>query len=192
MRGFARNRVGLFPMPCASESNSRIVLGIDPGAKGAIALYNGDKITVFAMPTVDVRSGRTDKERSDIQGILALTRLAASLGVQKAYVENVWGIRGQGASQAAALGHNRGVLEAACIAAGLKVELVSAQRWKGDTGLIVRGEKADKEKSRAKAIELFPEDAGFFKPIRGERTTEQAQGHAEAALIARWGYNAGP
>lgn len=167
--------------------------GADPGATGAIAFLHGNRVTVFAMPMLQEKSGRTYKPRTDVPGLIALARSIASMEPDRVVIERVWGIKGQGAGTGAALGHQRGCLEVAFAAAGCKVELVSPQAWKGRAGLTqksvdgVKRKKTDKETSRLLALQLWPDDAEYFTPKRNVRTKEQCQGNAEAALIAKFG-----
>ncbi len=102
--------------------------------------------------------------------------------IKRAYVEKVWGVRGQGASAGAALGHQRCALEAACVWSGIPYDLVSPQRWKGDLRLFGKDKAAALEAARA----AFPLHAELFKPLRKMRDKEQAIGNADAALIAHW------
>jgi hypothetical protein len=64
----------------------------------------------------------------------------------------------------------------------LRTVTASAQRWKYDLGVL----KTGKPGSVALAVTLFPAQAEFFRPVRKIRTTAEAAGFAEAALIAHW------
>lgn len=161
----------------------RNVIGIDPGAHGAIAYLLGERVTIIEMPTVWIRSGRTDKKRTDTTRLLSVAKMHVSMGPERVVLEQVWGVKGQAAATGAALGHQRACCEMAYEAAGMKPELVSSQRWKGNAGLYGK----DKAASIALAIELFPADSHYFKQIRKVRDLKQCEGNAEAALIARFG-----
>lgn len=170
-------------------------IGVDPGAKGAIALLSGKSLLVFDIPMQTIRRGKTKKPITDKAGLSGVARLAADLYPgARVCIEKVWGVTGQGASSGAALGHARASLEwAFYVAFRAEPELISPQRWKSDMGLMQRGPednvargKTDKKKSLALALQLFPEHAALFAPVRGVRNTEQCIGRAEAALIAKW------
>ena len=159
-------------------------IGVDPGASGAIAVIHGNRVTVFAMPVLLVKSGKTWKTRTDIPTLL--TTVQSICGVYPdapAYVEQVWGVKGQGAGTGAALGHQRGCVEMAFQAAGRPATLVSAQKWKFKAGL--KGKP--KSESVALAKRLWPEDAEQFTAKRGKLTEKACEGLAEAALIAKFG-----
>lgn len=160
------------------------VVGIDPGAQGAIALLSPGSLLTVPMPVREHRTTR-GKVRLRTDGAALASKLLwlRAWGAQIAFVEAVWGIKRQGAGSAAALGHAMGCIETACAAADLDMQLVSPLRWKYDLGILKRGKSGAVDL----AARLFPDSAKDFVPVRGEVTSASAEGAAEAALIAEWG-----
>ena len=157
-------------------------VGIDPGAQGAIVLLKDGEPTFWPMPVVEHRTSRGKKRpRTDGGGLCVVMHMLRNAGVRTAHIEDVWGIKGQAAGGAATLGYAMGCIETACAAAGIEVVKVSAVRWKYDCGVLKKG-KAGAVDAARKNFGALP----LFAPKRGERTTAQCEGFAEAALIARW------
>lgn len=156
-------------------------LACDPGRKGAIALLCGENLHIWPQPMVWTRRGASQKPLTDLPALRSLLLAIASVyEIREAFVEKVWGVRGQGASTGAALAHHRCALETACVFLDIKYTLVSPNRWKADLGLYNKPKAAALEL----AIKTFPNAAHYFRPIRGVRDTESAIGFADAALIA--------
>lgn len=98
-------------------------------------------------------------------------------------IEQVGGIARQSAAAAFNFGATCGIIREICEAAGLRVEMVPPQSWRGKLGVFghVRRTGAEKkDASRAVASELWPADAHQWA-----RKTHD--GPAEAALLAEYG-----
>lgn len=162
-----------------TEVTKGTYIGIDPGAKGAVALLHGENLYLWPAPMVLERRGKSRKLTTDLPRLAMLVRVLAELRPAVA-IERVWGVRGQGASSGAALGHARCAFEMAFHMAEIVPQLVSPQRWKADLGLY----NQEKRAALDKASKLFPAFADQFRPVRGERDTEACIGRADAALIA--------
>jgi crossover junction endodeoxyribonuclease RuvC len=149
------------------------ILGVDPGALGALALIeNGKLVGVFDMPILRIRRGKTDKAEVDAR---ALRDLIKTIELDVAYLEQVGGFTGQSASAAFNFGRAAGVVEGWLKGAGVRVEWAPPATWKRE--LKVNG---GKDGSRAKASNLWPVQAGEFRRVKDD-------GRAEAALIAEFG-----
>ncbi len=81
---------------------------------------------------------------------------------------------GQGVSSVFAFGQAAGIVHGVLAGCGVPMELVTAARWKRDMGL-----DSDKDRSRAMAAEMFPDQAALFKRAKDD-------GRAEAALLGVW------
>jgi crossover junction endodeoxyribonuclease RuvC len=144
-----------------------IIIGIDPGLSGAIAFTARFGAHVEDMP---VAGGQVDA-----------ANLAQMIGLWKqdnelvAYVEQVAARPGQGVSSMFKFGMSYGAALAVLAACGVPVHLVTPGRWKKALGL-----SSDKELSRRRAIELFPQLAGDLKRKKDD-------GRAEALLLAHYG-----
>lgn len=158
-----------------------LILGIDPGAYGAMALYDTEaRRIVFSsdMPTSEIKVGKTKRKRLVIPHLIAnLAFVRSEFEAKVAVIEEVGGITGQSASAAFAFGYSVGVTHAAALAVGFAVETVQPGKWKKELKVPV-----DKKDAVAKACELLPDDKQRFYNKRG---TPQ-DGVAEAAMIAYW------
>lgn len=144
------------------------VLGFDPGQTGAIALVNasGQLLAVKDMPVVD---GKVSAR------VLWLILNSFEEDFTLAVIEDVHAMPGQGVAGMFKFGRSKGIIEGVVGALGCPVEMPSPTLWKRDLKV-----GADKERSRALAIELWPDRAGWF-------ARKKDSGRAEAALLAEWG-----
>jgi hypothetical protein len=148
----------------ACNSDARPILGVDPGITGGIAfLYPSGEIAADDIPTVD---GSVDVD--------ALVRRVRQHAPRLAVIEKAQAMPKQGVVSVFKYGTAFGALCALTAISGIPTHLVSPRKWKTYFGL-----DADKEKSRALAIRLWP-GSGLF-----ERKKDHGRG--EAALIARYG-----
>jgi crossover junction endodeoxyribonuclease RuvC len=141
----------------------RVILGVDPGASGAIAFYRPDRpadIEVYDTPLID---GQVDAA--------ALGRLVRAAGATEAMVERVGAMPKQGVSSTFKFGMAYGAVLAACGVLMLPLRQETPGRWKKHFRL-----DADKEKARALAIRTWPSSPDFSR--------KKDHGRAEAALIA--------
>ena len=156
------------------------LIGIDPGASGAVAILekNGKLVHVFDMPSVEVMAGGKAKKRVSPEMLAAELKLYADQGAT-AVVEQVGAMPGQGVSSMFAFGESFGLAKG--VLAGLKIptSTVTPGKWKKALQL-----NAGKDGSRAKAAQIWPSHAGEFKRVKDD-------GKAEAALIAHWGRGLG-
>lgn len=152
------------------------IIGIDPGAAGAIAILEdtGKLVHVFEMPAVEVIVGGKAKRRVSPEMLAAELELYAYQGA-KAIIEQVNAMPGQGVTSMFAFGESFGLAKG--VLAGLKIptSTVTPGKWKKALQL-----NAGKDGSRAKAAQIWPEHAGEFKRVKDD-------GKAEACLIAYWG-----
>lgn len=151
------------------------VIGIDPGAKGAIAILTdtGSLVEVWDMPTLEIKVGKATKTRISPEVLAEELRNWDS--VRAAYMEAVSSSPQMGVSSAFAFGEGFGVVKGVLAALGVPLVLVPPAKWKRDMGL-----NQSKDGSRAKAIAKWPSHAGEFKRVKDD-------GRAEAALIGAWG-----
>lgn len=150
------------------------ILGVDPGATGAVALITDDigLVSIDDMPSLSVRRGKSDK--LEVNGS-ALARYLSVLAPDVAYIEAVGGMQGQSASAAFNFGRACGAPEYICAALRIPVVRVSPGRWKRAMGL-----KGGKDESRMLATRMWPAHARLF-----ERKKDNDR--AEAALLAEYG-----
>jgi crossover junction endodeoxyribonuclease RuvC len=144
-----------------------IIVGIDPGNNGGIALLHGDRL-IYAdhLPIV----GKT------LSGHL-LNNWFADIEPDTptmVVVEQVHAMPKQGVSSTFNFGKAVGIIEGVIAARGLPITWVTPQRWKK-----LMGVTADKNTSRQLAINLWPDQAHLFARVKDVD-------RAEAALIAEW------
>lgn len=144
------------------------LLGIDPGAvSGAYAYYDTQTSDVMVgdIPVVDGNVNAAE-----------LSRLVDLYSADVVVLERVGAMPHQGVSSTFSFGRGVGRIEGVIAAASLCVEYVTPVVWKRHYKL--PGGPKNKELSRAKAIQLFPNVVGLSR--------KKDAGRAEALLIARW------
>lgn len=154
----------------------KFIIGVDPGAAGAIAILetNGKLVHVFDMPAVEVVTGGKAKRRVSPEMLAAELRLYADQGAV-AYVEQVGAMPGQGVSSMFAFGQAFGIVLGVMAGLAIPTQTVTPGKWKKDMKL-----NTGKDAARAKAAQVWPGQAGEFKRVKDD-------GKAEAALIGLWG-----
>jgi hypothetical protein len=126
---------------------SRITIGIDVGANGAIAwIDERGKSCVERMPD-------TLQDLWELVVSISLNAGTGGLGV-RAYLEAVSSSPQMGVVSAFSFGRGYGNLEMALTAAGIPFERVRPQVWQKAMGCMTKG---DKNISKQKAQELFPD-----------------------------------
>jgi crossover junction endodeoxyribonuclease RuvC len=150
-----------------------MIVGIDCGAHGAIALMtdNGFLVSVYDMPSIDLKVGKTVRRRVSAAGVADLIR---KLGPTQAIVEQVGGMPGQ--SSMFAFGQAAGIVEGVLATLGVSTTFVTPMAWKRFVGLST----ADKGLARQKALQLFPGAADRLSRVKDSD-------RAEAILIAWYG-----
>ena len=157
----------------ASTSSFSRVIGIDPGASGAIALLvGGVLISVHDMPTVTVERNKAQKRQVCPAG---LSLLMQQLSPHKAICEKVGARPGQGVSSMFSFGRSVGIIEGVLAAKQIPVTFVTPQSWQKQSGA-AKG----KDGSRQRVMELFPSQAHLFARVKDD-------GRADAVLIALTG-----
>ena len=151
------------------------IIGIDPGLSGAVAVLTGsDSLIVIDMPTMTVdRNGKAKRQVSASE--LAFIFSNFNSDDTHVFVEKVSAMAGQGVTSVFSFGRSFGMIEGILAAFRLPVTYVAPATWVKAVG---RGQ--GKDASRARAMELFPNNQADFK-------LKKWDGRADAALIAYWG-----
>ena len=151
------------------------ILGVDPGLQGALATWDGKILIVVDVPIMKA------KARGNEINLPALVDEVYKLApFDAAYVERNSVRPKEGISSAQKNGLVAGML-LGCVAMACRyVNRPTAAQWKKVLGLT-----SDKEYSRTKAIETFPNYHELF-------ARKKDHGRAEAALLAFFGYNDQP
>ncbi|WP_018405917.1 hypothetical protein [Methylocystis rosea] len=149
------------------------ILGIDIGAKGALALLSptGELIEVADMPIL--RDGPANRPNVNAPLLASIVRRWQA---SQAFVEYVGARPKEGPTGAFAFGRSKGVIEGVCASAGLPVAFLTPCAWKRAVG-IPPGKDGAKDAARSEAIRRWPGKADLFARVKDD-------GRAEAALIA--------
>ena len=150
-----------------------IYLGIDPGLSGALAVLDkdGEIIDIFDMPTLEVISGTSKKQRVNPHGIVSELTLFKNIPVQ-AIIEQVNAMPGQGVTSMFSFGRSLGILEGVLAGIQIPYTLVTPVVWKRKMQV-----NASKDGARELAMRTWPSKADLFKRKKDD-------GRAEAALLA--------
>jgi Holliday junction resolvasome RuvABC endonuclease subunit len=145
-----------------------LILGIDCGLNGGLALLGPDGLLVEAMPVFKIDG----KHHLDLQTIRSLI---AEWSPDHVFMERQQSMPKQGLSSTFKTGFGYGVLHGLCAGMQLPVTEVSAATWKRALGC-----PADKDGARARASQVFPSHACSW-------ARRSLDGLAESALVAEYG-----
>ena len=151
------------------------IIGIDPGISGAICFFeNGRIIDVIDMPSM--AEGKQNKRQ--VNGSQIYNEIKnRTANIEKKHIcvviEHVSAMPGQGVTSMFNFGQSFGVLKGICSAMQLPMYFVRPAKWKKYFNLI----KTQKEASRTKVIEIFPE-------ISTKLSKKKDTNKADAILIA--------
>ena len=150
-----------------------LILGIDPGLNGALALVeagSGRLVEIYDTPVLALKSKR------ELDGYkLAHIIDSHAHEIAEVWIERVWSMPGEGALQALAFGDVYCLLRGVCMASFLPLHEVVPTVWKKAMGV-----KGDKDEGRKAASILYPAQADRWPLIKHH-------GRADAVLIASYG-----
>ena len=150
-----------------------VVLGIDPGAHGAVVVFHdGHPVEIHDAPALEVKTGRPAVNAPLLAALIAKTHAAV------AYCEHVGARPTDARAAASSFGRSRGVLEGICGALKIPIVFITPPVWKRMAGVAPGAE--NKDAARAVAIAKWPALADLFARKRDID-------RAEAALIGRAG-----
>lgn len=181
-------------------------LGVDPGLRGGIALFEGTEkdcgvLWTRPMPTRRVpRKNRSHKQQLDVDGVGVAEVLRPFPPGTLVVIEKVHGINNrqgrkgpgrkrQSVASAFSFGRGVGKVLGVCEALRLKVVEVTPQTWKGRTFMhlghdfVEKHGLGDKALSVKRCQELWP----HLDLRRTPRCTTLSHDLAEAALLAAYG-----
>ena len=151
-----------------------VIVGVDPGLSGALAfmdLRQPATVAVVDIPVHVLERGKRARREIDVAGFVSLL---TSRVIEHAFVERAGAMPKQGVVSVFKYGTAFGALCAVTAICEIPTHLVSPRKWKNHFGL-----DADKERSRALVIRLWP-GTGLFE-------RKKDHGRSEAALLARYG-----
>ena len=152
-----------------------IVVGIDPGLSGAIAILEGKKVvSLFDMPVMS--EGKKNKRQLNSAQLVNIlkdnTKSNAEIAV---VVEQVNAMPGQGVTSMFNFGQTFGAIKGVCAALKLPIFFVRPSKWKKHFELI----NSSKDSSRTKAIEMYPS-------ISNQLAKKKDVNKSDAILIGRF------
>lgn len=149
-----------------------IIIGIDPGQTGAIAIsVDGRIVEVADMPTCVRLHGKGQQiDGGELASILIRMREGEAV---KVFLEAVSAMPGQGSSSMFRFGESVGVVLGVCGALQIPLFWVTPQRWKKAAGLIGK----EKDAARTLMIQQQPQ-------VAEKLTRKKDIGRADACCIA--------
>ena len=129
-----------------------IVIGIDPGLSGALAILENKRVLgIFEMPVMP--EGKKNKRQLNSAQLVNILRDNVKINEEIAVVvEQVNAMPGQGVTSMFNFGQTFGAIKGVCAALNLPIYLVRPSKWKKHFELI----NSSKDSSRTKVIEMYP------------------------------------
>ena len=152
-----------------------IVVGIDPGLSGAIAILENNKVlNIFDMPVM--AEGKKNKRQLNSAQLVSIIKNNTKPDVEIAVVvEQVNAMPGQGVTSMFNFGQTFGAIKGVCAALELPIFFVRPSKWKKHFELI----NSSKDSSRTKVIEMYPK-------LSNQLTKKKDVNKSDAILIARF------
>ena len=158
----------------------KIIIGIDPGLDGAVCiLYENGEIDFYDTPTLEIKSGRKKKREYNVNEMANNMRISLPMYPSRdilVVLEKIHSMPGQGVRSMFSMGEGFGIWKGIIAGLNLSLELVTPQAWKKE---MMDGSGKDKDASRQKAIQLFPN-------IADKLSRKKDHGRADALLMAEY------
>ena len=161
-----------YRLPFPVGNIMKTILGIDPGASGALAFYDQSDLIIYDMPVHEITKGKSKRKRFDPYGMKAILE---GNHCDHAFIEQVSAQPGNGASAAFTYGWMCAGIECCLAMAGIPFTYVTPQKWKKELSV-----PKDKDAARMRASQLLGDHAHNW-PLR------KHDGRAESSLIALYG-----
>ncbi len=152
-----------------------IIIGIDPGLSGAIAILENNKVlNIFDIPVMS--EGKKNKRQLNSALLVSLLKENLKNNEEVAVVvEQVNAMPGQGVTSMFNFGQTFGAIKGICAALDLPIYFVRPSKWKKHFELI----NSSKDSSRTKAIEMYPK-------LSNQLARKKDVNKSDAILIARF------
>lgn len=159
-----------------------MVIGIDPGLDGAVAIIpaaTDKEVRVYDTPTTKIKSGKKNKSVHVVSKMVGLLKdLDSSPEEIFVVIEKTHSMPKQGVASMFSMGEGLGFWIGIVATLGYPYELVTPKAWKKE---MMKGMGKEKAASCYKAQQLFP-DVELFGPKGGAK-----DGRGDALLIAEYG-----
>ena len=152
-----------------------IVIGIDPGLSGALAILENKRVLgIFEMPVMP--EGKKNKRQLNSAQLVNILRDNIKINNEIAVVvEQVNAMPGQGVTSMFNFGQTFGAIKGICAALKLPIFFVRPSKWKKYFELI----NCSKDSSRTKVIEMYPS-------LANQLSKKKDVNKSDAILIARF------
>ena len=152
-----------------------IIIGIDPGLSGGIAVLENNKVlNIFDMPVMP--EGKKNKRQLNSAQLVSLIKENIKSDEEIAViVEQVNAMPGQGVTSMFNFGQTFGAIKGVCAALELPIFFVRPSKWKKHFELI----NSSKDSSRTKVIEMYPS-------LSSQLAKKKDVNKSDAILIARF------
>lgn len=164
------------------KSNSKKILGIDPGLDGALVLFDGEKLKTWPMPLIEIGK-RRDIEFDALHELLwDIQGYHSGFHV---YLERAVSF-GMGLKSAFNYGRGFAAIEISIALLHLPVTYVEPAKWTKEMHEGISGDLKAKAKSLIAVKRLFPKLVGMLPKTKTGRILD---GPIDALLIAAYGLN---
>ena len=159
-----------------------IYLGIDPGAEGAIAIFDDLVLLhVFDTPIIKIE----DQKIMDVNSALSTIGEYADK-IDMVFIEKVGARHGQGVKSMFSFGERFAEVKTLALMLTNDIHFITPQKWKGQAGLI----GTDKKESAIKCSKIYPKKKELFvkENKRCKSGFKMYDGRGDAVLIGLMGY----
>ncbi len=151
-----------------------LVLGVDPGFSGTLAIYDALRHTIVSLIDMPVTKKKDAKTVIDLHALANFIDIYAK-EISIAMVEEVHAMPDQGVTSMFRFGQGYGAVQGILASSLVPTFYVKPSVWKLQMGL-----SSDKSRSIEKAKTMFPTEHRYF-------TRKKDDGRAEALLLAVYG-----
>lgn len=153
-------------------------IAIDPGLDGAVVIIDKNNIRFFDTPTLEIKRGKSKKREYNVNSMadFIIHESYDSTTNIKVGLEKIHSMPGQGVRSMFSMGEGFGIWKGIIAARRLSLELITPQAWKK---AMMSGMGKDKDASRQKALQLFPQLSEQLK-------LKKHHNRADALLIAEY------
>jgi crossover junction endodeoxyribonuclease RuvC len=151
-----------------------VILAIDPGLSGSLAIIGGGAVEVFDLPVHKTQHGAKGVVRHELD-LHSLKLLLTGRPIEHCIIERVGPMPKQGVTSMFRFGYSAGCLYGLIIGLGLPISFVTPQQWQRHHGI-----GAAPEAAVQRALQLFP-------ALAASLTRKCDHNRADAALIATYG-----
>ena len=152
-----------------------IIIGIDPGLSGAIAILENNEVKKILEIPVMSEGKKNKRQLNNAQLVNLLKDNIKDFNDASVVVEQVNAMPGQGVTSMFNFGQTFGAIKGICAALGLPIYFVRPAKWKKHFDLI----NSSKDASRTKVIEMYP-------LLSSQLSRKKDVNKSDAILVARF------